>query len=131
MNTSMTNTEKRTGDLHSTESTYQASFVPQFDIWEGEDELRLYGDMPGVMAESLDIRFENRELTIHGKVEPRQVGARLLDCEYEIGDFHRSFAIGEAIDAEKISAELHNGVLVLHLPKCAEVKPRRITVRRD
>jgi HSP20 family protein len=46
-----------------------------------------------------------------------------------VGDYHRSFTIGEAIDAEKISAEMHNGVLTLHLPKSEKVKPRRIEVK--
>ena len=49
--------------------------------------------------------------------------------EYGIGDFYRSFTISETIDAEKISAELHNGVLTLHLPKVEAVKPRKIAVK--
>ena len=37
----------------------------------------------------------------------------------------------ETIDqlAEKISAEVHNGVLIIHLPKTEEVKPKRIAVK--
>ena len=47
------------------------TFSPRFDIWETADELVLFGDLPGVAPESLDIRFEDRELTVHGRVEPR------------------------------------------------------------
>lgn len=129
MTTSMMNTEKRAGDVDRPEATYQASYVPRIDIWEGEHELILYGDLPGVSPENLDIRFENRELTIHGKVEPRHGDVTFLYGEYGIGDFHRSFTIGEAIDAEKITAEMHGGVLMLHLPKSEKVKPRRIEVK--
>jgi HSP20 family molecular chaperone IbpA len=105
------------------------TFSPRFDIWETEDELVLYGDMPGVAPENLDIRFENRELTIHGKVEPRHRGINFLAGEYGIGDFYRSFTIGETIDDGKITAELSQGVLTLHLPKTEAVKPRRIEVK--
>ena len=75
------------------------------------------------------IRFENGELTIHGQVCPRYENVNLVYGEYTIGDFHRTFAIGEAIDAEKISAEMSGGVLTLHLPKSEKVKPRRIAVK--
>lgn len=105
------------------------TYSPRIDIWEADDELVLYADMPGVTPDGLDIRFENRELTIHARVAPRQENVQFLYGEYGIGDYYRSFSIGESIDASKIYAELHNGVLVLHLPKTEEVKPRRIEVK--
>ncbi len=105
------------------------TYSPRFDIWETDDELVLYGDLPGVLSEDLDIQFENRELTIHGKVKPRHENIDFLYGEYGIGDFYRSFTVGEAVDAAKISAELNNGVVIIHLPKSEEVKPRRIEVK--
>ncbi|TWU17338.1 Spore protein SP21 [Novipirellula galeiformis] len=128
MTTTITNAEKKSGEVASPEQTYQSSYVPRFDIWEGENELLLYGDLPGVSVDDLDIRFENRELTIRGKVASRHEGNFVLG-EYGIGDFHRSFTVGEAIDAEKISAEMKQGVLTLHLPKSEKVKPRKIEVK--
>lgn len=119
---------KESGEYNRPESTYQRTFVPRIDIWEGEGELVLQADMPGVQPDKVDIRFENRELTIRGEVSPSAVSERLLVNEFSMGDFHRTFSIGEAIDTEKISAEMNNGVLTLHLPKSEKVKPRRITV---
>lgn len=104
-------------------------FTPRFDIFENDDELILWGDLPGVTSENLDIDFEKNELTIRGHVEPREEGAQYLLAEYGVGDFYRAFTIGEAIDTEKISAELNNGVLTLHLPKTENVKPRKIAVK--
>ena len=105
------------------------TYSPRFDISETDDALILYGDLPGVMPENLDIRFENSELTVHGRVEPRHAEVNLLYSEYGVGDFYRTFTIGDAIDSQKISAELKNGVLMLHLPKTEAVKPRRIEVK--
>ena len=130
MSTTITANEKQSGDSGSPEKTYQSTFVPRFDIWEGDDELLLYGDLPGVSVEDLDIRFENRELTVHGVVAPRHAGEFLFN-EYGVGDFHRTFAVGETIDAEKISAEMRDGVLTLRLPKSEKVKPRRIQVNAN
>ena len=106
-----------------------ATYSPRFDIWESDDEMILYGDLPGVIPEDLDVRFEKPVLTIHGKVRPRHNDHKLLHCEYGIGDFHRTFTIGEAIDTERISAAMSNGVVTVHLPKNAKVKPRRIEVK--
>ena len=47
---------------------HKTSFRPRFDVWETKDELVLLGDLPGVKPEDLDIRYENQELSIHGKV---------------------------------------------------------------
>ena len=105
------------------------TYTPRIDIWESDEELVLYADMPGVPAENLDIHFENRELRIQGKVCPRHETINFLYGEYGIGDFHRTFTVGEAIDTERISAELQNGVLTVHLPKSEQVKPRRIDVK--
>ncbi len=106
-----------------------ATYMPRFDIVETDEELVLFGDLPGVTKEDLDVRFENGELTVEGKVPPRQAQREFVYGEYGIGDFYRSFAISETIDVEKISAELHEGVLTLHLPKVEAVKPRKITVK--
>lgn len=104
-------------------------YTPRFDIYEKEDELVLWGDLPGVQPNDLDIRFENGQLSIHAKVAQRQENVRYLLTEYGVGEFERSFTVGEAIDSSKIEAELHDGVLTLHLPKTEESKPRRIEVK--
>jgi HSP20 family molecular chaperone IbpA len=105
------------------------TYSPRIDIWESDDELVLYADMPGVSPENLDIHFENRELRILGKVCLRHENINFLYGEYGIGDYYRTFSIGESIDSERISAELKDGVLTLHLPKTDAVKPRRIEVK--
>jgi len=106
------------------------TFTPRFDIFETSDELILWGDLPGVSKEDLDIDFEKNELTIHGQVAPREDAQYLLQ-EYGIGDFYRTFAVGKTVDTEKISAELKNGVLTVHLPKTDAVKPRKIDVKAN
>ena len=129
MSTTLTREETHK-DVGSDEPTLAGPiYSPRFDIWENDDEMILYGDLPGVMPEDLDVRFENPVLTIHGKVSPRHTDIKFLHGEYGIGDFHRTFTIGEVIDTEKISAELKNGVVIVHLPKSEKVKPRRIEVK--
>ena len=129
MSTTLTREETH-DDVAPVERTLgRTTYSPRFDIWENDDEMILYGDLPGVMPEGLDVHFENPVLTIHGKVSQRHNDIKFLHGEYGIGDFHRTFTVGEAIDTERISAELQNGVLTVHLPKSEQVKPRRIDVK--
>ena len=108
-----------------------ATYTPRVDIVETEGELRLYADLPGVSPEDVDIRYENGELGLVGKVAPRYEGVEPLAAEYGVGDFSRSYSISEAVDAEQISAEMHDGVLTVHLPKTEAVKPRKIEVKSE
>lgn len=118
---SLDNAERTRGGL---------TFVPYADICETEGELRIQMDVPGVATDGLDVRFEKGVLTLYGRVAKRDEGqGRCLAREYQVGDFHRSFRVSEAIDAGKISAEYKNGVAILHLPKVAEARPRKIEVK--
>jgi HSP20 family protein len=111
------------------EATRGAHYTPRVDILETENELQLFADLPGVRAEDLELRFDKGELMLYGKCPQRQPGAEFLLNEYGIGDFYRAFAIGHEIDAGKISAEMKNGVLTVHLPKSEAVKPKKIKVK--
>lgn len=104
-------------------------FTPRFDVYEDHNEFVLVGDLPGVSPPGLELTFENGELSIHGRVEPRYGQVRCFAGEYGVGDFHRTFTLGELIDGANIAAELKDGVLTVHLPKRAEAKPRKIEVR--
>ncbi len=128
-NAALQKTNGHRGAVASPEATQQVVFTPRVDILETEEELTLFVDMPGVKPEDVDVRFENGELHLHGRVAPRLPHAGWLAAEYGVGDFCRMFTVSEAVDADKIAAELKDGVLTVHLPKSAAVKPRRIAVQ--
>ena len=124
--------EKREGEAVQAERIRSGRvYRPNVDIIEKRDELLLLADVPGVRGEDIDVRYENGQLSIHGRVQPRQrsEGANYLSCEYGVGDFERTFQIGEGIDASRIQAECAGGILTLHLPKTEAVKPRKIAVK--
>ncbi len=104
-------------------------FTPRVDIVETDRELLIYADMPGALPHDIDLRYEQGELTLRGKVQPAESDGNLIFSEYEVGDFYRVFQIHETIDAAKIEAEFKNGVLVVHLPKQEAVKPKQVAVR--
>lgn len=109
------------------------TFVPCVDIIERKDELLLVADLPGAKPDRIDVNYERGVLTIDAPVAPRQSEERVnyLLREYGVGDYHRSFQIGEGIDASRIHAEFRSGVLNLHLPKAESFKPRKIAVKAN
>jgi HSP20 family protein len=111
-----------------TERDESPAFSPQVDIFENEQELLLLADMPGVKPQDIDLHYEKGELTIFGKVTPRN-NVGYLFHEYAVGDYRRTFTVREEIDPTKITAEYKQGVLTVKLPKREEVKPMKISIK--
>ena len=101
--------------------------TPDADIYINDDEILLIADMPGVDKNDLSINLENNTLTIEGHFEHNYTEP-LQRKEFGSTDYRRVFTLPKGIDAEKASAEFKLGVLQLHLPKSAAVKPRQIKV---
>jgi len=117
-------------DLAQSENGRGLTLTPRVDILETNDDMLLCVDLPGVKPEDVDIRFENGELILHGRRAARHGGQPWL-WEYEVANFHRAFRVTENIAADKIHADLKNGVLTVRLPKVEAAKPRRITVKGE
>jgi len=107
-------------------------FVPSVDIFEAEDSLTLLADLPGVTRDGLTIDLKDNVLTLKGVVKPAlPANCNVLYREYQEGDYYRQFSISDAIDQQKISAILKDGVLNLTLPKVEKPKPRTIEVKSE
>jgi len=92
---------------------------PRVDILEQPKAYSLVADFPGVAKADVEVQLDNGELTISGRRTNRS-GVPL--------EYRRVFSVDPAIDSERISAQLENGVLTVNLPKPEAVKPRRITI---
>lgn len=107
-----------------------ATFRPSVDIFEGADEFVIRADLPGARADAIDVRVDDGVLRFRAAVATRPpAGARQIVGEYGVGDFERSFRLGDGIDTERINAEFKDGVLTLRVPKAAVLKPRSVPVR--
>lgn len=104
------------------------AFSPHVDIFETDHAVLLLADMPGVKPENIDLHFEKGELTVFGKVTPRN-NVGYVFHEYAVGDYRRTFSVRDEIDPTKIAAEYKHGVLTVTLPKREEVKPMRIAIK--
>lgn len=103
------------------------AMAPAVDVFENENELLVVADLPGVTQDRMNIHFDKNRLTIEGKRSGPAWTPRL--AEAASADLRRTFLVPQGIDVERITAELAHGVLTVHLPKHASVKPRRIEIK--
>lgn len=105
-------------------------FVPDVDICEYDDMLRLWADMPGVTDKDVEIILKDNVLTVTGVVDASIYNELApVYTEYNVGNFYRQFTLNEAIDDSRIRARMQNGVLEVELPKREQAKPRKIQVQ--
>ena len=98
------------------------------DICENEDEVLLLADLPAVGSGDLSIDLDKDELTLEARARPAREDGALREEFAPVG-YRRAFIVPAGIDANKVSADLKQGVLWLHLPKSASLKPRQIVVQ--
>lgn len=104
-------------------------FVPDVDIRETPECIRLEANMPGVAQDAVDVNVENGVLTIEGRAHvDRPQGYELVGQEYGVGRYRRDFTLSDAVDTERISARVRHGVLEVTLPKHEKVKTRKIRI---
>jgi HSP20 family protein len=105
-------------------------FLPQVDIYEFGDSIKLWADMAGVKESDVNITLKDGVLTITGTVSTN-VYEKLspLYTEYNVGNYFRQFELNEDIDDQRIAALMKNGVLELTLPKGERAQPRQIEVK--
>lgn len=103
--------------------------VPDVDISETNEWIRLVADMPGVDQQSVDVSVENNVLTVEGQARvDAPDGHELVGQEYGVGKYRRDFTLSDTVDTEGIRARVRHGVLEVTLPKKEELKTRKIEI---
>ena len=105
------------------------TYQPHVDVQDLGTEILLVADVPGARPDGLDVSFEDGVLTVHASVPARELPGRCVRQEYGVGDYRRSFRLGDGFDASLITAEYRRGVLTVRVPRLAAVRPRKIAVQ--
>ena len=102
---------------------------PVYDLVANADGYALTVHLPGVAKSGLELTAEAGAITIIGRrawKQPEGWTARYresVDAAFELVLTHDN-----AVDLDKIKAELNDGVLHVALPKAEAIKPRKIAV---
>ena len=106
-----------------------AGWKPAVDLHETPAQYVIAAEVPGMSRDDLDIHVHDGRLTISGV---RRERVRACEQYHRVerghGAFSRSFQLPIPIDAERITADLRDGVLTVTCPKLDDGGARRIEV---
>ena len=108
------------------------ALVPQLNVSETENEIRVTAELPGVSEKAIEVRLEDDILTIRGekKIEHKDEKENYHVVERAFGAFQRSLRLPFRINPDQVQARFENGVLTVTLPKPQDQEhSRRIEVR--
>ncbi|WP_019588519.1 Hsp20/alpha crystallin family protein [Deinococcus apachensis] len=101
------------------------------DMYETESHVVIDVAVPGVKPEDLDVQVEGLTLSIRGRYSPSNAdGKRYWVKTLPSGEFQCSVTLPVKVETDQVDASLESGVLHLHLPKAAEVRTRKIEIKR-
>jgi HSP20 family protein len=106
--------------------------MPQMDVRETENEIRIAVEMPGVAPDEVEIQLDDDVLTIRGekRIERRDERENAHFTERAYGTFQRVLRLPFKVDPEQVQARFDNGVLTVTLPKPkGQDASRRISVQ--
>lgn len=101
---------------------------PELDVFESDAELLLKADMPGVSRDAVALTVEEGQLTLEGRWTAALHDDRVF-AEHTPTHYRRVLRLPSGLDLGRVTAKLGDGVLEVHLPFAAAVKPRQIEVQ--
>ena len=103
-------------------------WVPPFDLLETPAQYVLVAEVPGLDRGDIHIELHQGRLTVSGTRHERPGACEQYHrLERGHGSFSRTFDLPVPVDAERIAADLRDGVLTIACPKAAP-EVRRIQI---
>jgi HSP20 family protein len=102
---------------------------PPLNVFRKGDDFVIITELPGIKKSQLDIQVKDNAIRIAGtKTVDYTDKASLHRRERSTGRFDRAITTPVRIDADRVKAEYHDGILALFLPRAEQDKPRAIKI---
>lgn len=108
----------------------EAQRRPAADVVEHGDGYHFYFEMPGIKADSVEVRVEDGRLVVEAERKrpewPKDAEVHLAERSY--GKFARAFVLPEDASHDAIKATYRDGVLEVTVAKKPEARPTKIKI---
>jgi len=111
------------------------SFMPQIDVEEDEQRVKVYAELPGMTEQDVEIVLEPNVLIVRGEKReeesrPTRRGRGRIE-ERRYGSFERRIPVTSEVQQEKIEAKFDRGLLTITLPMSeqARAQAKRIQIQ--
>lgn len=119
--------------LMSMRNGSSSMMMPAIDVEDGEKQMVITAEVPGVDEKDLDVTLNDDVLTIHGekKHDHEEKNGERHYVERHYGSFSRSVRLPFAAGDSDVEAQFDKGVLTITIPKPADYqsKVKRIEVK--
>jgi HSP20 family protein len=118
--------EDLASSLKHDQRAYSGEYRPSLDVLETEEAVEIVVDVSGVPPEAIRVVFRAGVLIIAGEKAQEQGNAAHTFhlVEREFGRFARAVRLDGAFDIQRAQATLHDGELVIVMPKVSERRDR-------
>jgi HSP20 family protein len=108
----------------------EREWMPAIDVERENGNLVVRADVPGITPEEVKIEVQDDILTVSGEHEERKEkkDKHFLRRERRYGSFSRSLALPAGVEAKKIKAKTHDGVVEVTIPLPQETKKETVTI---
>ena len=99
---------------------------PAVEVCDTKDAVIVKAQVPGVSKDQLQVHITEDTLTLQGEVkeEEKKEDKNFYRREFHYGAFARTMALPTAVQADKATAQLKDGVLEITLPKSASTQAK-------
>ena len=106
------------------------AWIPAIDVVREGDKLIIRADAPEIKPDEVKIEVQDDILTISGEHEQHteEQHKNYVRHERRSGSFSRSIALPASVDASKITATTHDGVVDVAIPVPEEAMKGKITI---
>ena len=120
-------TFRRSDWLQSSPSS--SGSYPPLNIFRKDDDFTLVAEVPGIARSDLDIQVKGRTVRLSGSKSIKYPEQSSIHRRERLqGRFDRSITLPIEVDQDRVTAECHDGVLTISLPRAERDKPRSIRI---
>lgn len=102
--------------------------LPQMAMQQGDQEILLQVQVPGISPEDLNVTVDGNLLTIRGVLRSAPSGNQSGSTDGSVASFERSFTLPSNVDPNGVKARYHQGILEIRVPRSENGQGRQIPI---
>jgi HSP20 family protein len=112
-------------------SLWERAGEPAVEMSDTKDAVVVKAQVPGMSKENVQVSMTEGALTLKGemKEEEKKEDKNYHRREFRYGAFTRTIPLPMAVQADKATAQLKDGVLEITIPKSEQTKVKEIPVK--
>ena len=108
-----------------------SAWEPAVEVADTKDTIIVKAQVPGIPKDNIQVHVTDDAITLKGEVkeEEKKEEKNYTRREFRYGAFSRTIALPAAVQADKATAQLKDGVLEITIPKSEKAKVKEIPIR--